>query len=319
MPMILMLLLTAGLAVQPKADPATIKPAKEPLPAVTTEPLPSVDAVLTKLETADKDLKSLDASVSLIKQLPAIEGGGQQVRYGILKFTSGTDAANKPQRRFAILIDRMLLDGQDRDDKHNFIFDGHYLLETYPTQKQYVRRHIVGADQAKDPLRIGEGPFPIPVGQKKADLLARFNISVVPPLESAPESEQLRRILFNCIQLKLIPREGTEQAKAFAEIRLWYASTDMLPVFARTLDPSGTGSEVFLTNVKKNVQIPESTFKTDAPSKAEGWNGEEQDLRDKVEIGPGDPLKRPAAPPAKPDSAAPSGAKPSEPATTQPK
>lgn len=287
-------LMIAGLSLQPPAAP---QPAAEPLPAVTPEVLPSVDSVLTKLETADKDLSSLSAAIRLIKRPPAIEGGGLHVRYGILKFTSTNDAKGRPQRRFAIDIDTVIIDGRARDDRQSFVFDGHHLLEKLPKQKTYVRRHIVGQDQKKDPLRIGEGPFPIPVGQRKDDLLARFNVSVVPSLESAPDNVNLRRILFNCLQLKLIPKEGTDQAKAFAEIRLWYRSSDMLPLFALTQNTDGSSNEVFLDDIIKNPPIPDVAFDTKAPSKAEGWTGEEQDLRDKAVVAPGDPM---ALPPSQP-------------------
>ena len=311
MPLILTLALTAGLIVQPNGNAP--KPAPEPLPAIAPEVLPNVDSVLTRLETADKDLTGLTAALRMIKRAPAIEGGGVQVRYGILKFSSGTDAQRKPLRRFAIDIDTVIVDGKARDDKQSFVFDGRYLLETWPKQKQYVRRHIVGADQSKDPLRIGEGPFPIPVGQRKADLLARFNITVVPSLEAAPDSDQLRRILFKATQLKLIPKDGTEQAKAFAEIRLWYANSDMLPVFALTQNTDGSSNEVFLDDVKKNPPIPETAFNTQPPGKSEGWTGEEQDMRDKATIAPGDPMTRPAVQPPAPTP------NPSEPAPVQPK
>ncbi|MBY0309490.1 MAG: hypothetical protein K2Q09_12170 [Phycisphaerales bacterium] len=322
MPVILALILAAGLETQPKADqPAgTVKPtATEPLPP-PDQPLPSVDSVLTRLETADQGLTSLSAALSLVKRPPAIEGGGMQVRYGLLHFAAGKDGKNRPVRRFAIHFDKLLVDGRERDDKQSFVFDGHHLLETHPTQRQFVRRHIVGDDQRKDPLRIGEGPFPIPVGQKKADLVARFEIAVVPPLESAPDSTQLRRILFNCIQIKLIPKPGTEQARAFSEVRMWYAADDMMPVFALTQDPGGATTEVFLNDVKKNPPIPPAAFSTVAPSAKEGWNGEEQDMRDKAEMAPGDPTATPRPTPASP--AAPSAGtplKPSEPAPAQPK
>jgi outer membrane lipoprotein-sorting protein len=319
----LAILTLAGLGLQPSTPPVNPKPAAEPLPTVAPEVLPSVDSVLTRLETADKDLTSLTAAVRLIKRPPAIEGGGMHVRYGILKFTSGKDAkgGGKPLRRFAIDIDTIIIDGRARDDKQSYTFDGHYLLEKLPKQKQFVRRHIVGDDQKKDPLRIGEGPFPIPVGQRKDDLLARFNVTIVPALESAPDSANLRKILFTCTQVKLIPKEGTEQAKAFTEIRLWYRSSDMLPLFALTQNADGSSNEVFLDDIIKNPPVPDSTFDTTAPNKADGWTGEEQDLRDKAEMGPGDPMALPpggtlpAAPlnpvnPAKPNPSEPAPAKP---------
>lgn len=308
------LILTAGLALQPAAP----KPAAEPLPPVQAG-LPDVNSVLTKLESADKDLTSLTAAVRLIKNKPAIEGGGMEVRYGTLKFTSGTDSTSKPLRRFAIGIDTETIEGKAFQNPggmmREFIFDGHFLLETWPKQKQYVRRHIVGANSTKDPLRIGEGPFPIPVGQRKDDLLTRFTVSVAPSLETAPESDMLRRILIDCTQLKLIPKPGTDQAKAFSEIRLWYRTSDMLPIFAKTANVDGSSNEVFLDSIKRNPGVPDAAFSTDAPKKADGWNGEEQDLRDKVEIAPGDPAAATPAPKADPANST----KPSDPTPVTPK
>lgn len=309
----------AALGLQPPASPSAPKPAADPLPAVTPDVLPSLDSVLTRLESADKDLKSLTAAVRLIKRPPAIEGGGMHVRYGVLKFSS-TDAQPRPLRKFSIDIDQVIIDGRARDDKQSFVFDGHYLLETLPKQKQFVRRHIVGQDQRKDPLRIGEGPFPIPVGQRKDDLIARFALNVVPPLDAAPDSTNLRRILFNCVQLKLVPKDGTDQAKAFTEIRLWYRASDMLPLFALTQNTDGSSNEVFLDDIVKNPPIPDSVFNTASPQKADGWTGEEQDLRDKATIDPRDPMALPPSQPASTPPPAPSApANPSEPPPAQPK
>jgi len=304
---------TPTVAPQPAAAPS---PAGEPLPPAAEQPLPSVDSVLTRLESADKDITSISGAISLIKRHAAITGGGMEVRYGQLKFASTPqkDGA-KPLRRFSIEIDRLIVDGKSHDDPQSYIFDGRDLLEIRPRLKSYVLRHIVGPGTQKDPLRIGEGPFPIPVGQRKDDLLARFAVSVVPSLEAAPESSQLRRILFRCVQLKLIPKEGTDQAKAFSEIRLWYQSPDMMPVFAVTQNTDGTTNEVFLLDVVKNQPIPDSAFNTKPPRKEEGWTGEEQDVRDKATVGPGDPTSRPAAAPASPGPAA----NPSEPSPAQPK
>ncbi|HYD01193.1 MAG TPA: hypothetical protein VEB22_08200 [Phycisphaerales bacterium] len=314
--------------VTPGVTPPPPKPAADPLPAVAPDVLPSVDSVLTRLETADKDLTSLSAAVRLIKRPPAIEGGGMQVRYGVLKFASTpprADARTRQVRKFRIDIDQLIIDGRAHAHEQTFVFDGHHLLETWPKLKQYVRRYIVGPDQKKDPLRIGEGPFPIPVGQRKDDLLGRFNVNVVSPLDGAPDNANLRRILFTCVQLKLIPKEGTEQAKAFTEIRLWYRASDMLPLFALTQNVDLSSSEVFLDDIIKNPAIPDAAFDTAAPSKSGGWTGEEQDLRDKAIIAPGDPLAPPSPPAATPATGSQPGptpanpAKPSEPAPAKPK
>lgn len=273
------MLAPAAFAQSPAAPDQPVK-LGDAMPAT----LPPVDVVLDRVESADKDLTGLSATIRYIKKPAAIEGGGIQIRYGTILYQITPDLAGKPVRKFNITFDQIYFDGKLREkDKQSYIFDGQYLIELRHLEQQFTRKHIVGPNQQKDPLRIGEGPFPIPVGQRKADLLNRFDVAVVSPLENAPDNSKLRDVLGLCTQVKLVPKAGTEQAKAFSEIRLWYRLTDMLPIFAQTINVDGSTAEVFLVDLKKNPEIKPENFQTSPPP---AWVGAEEDLRDKAEPAP---------------------------------
>jgi hypothetical protein len=245
---------------------------------------PEVDAVLTRLENADRGIDTMQAKIRYIKNFPKVEGGGQHARYGTIVFSRSKlqqgAMAGKFVRQFAVLFDSLILDGtRKRDEKREFVFDGAVLIEKRHDLKEYERYIVANPGDEADPLRIGEGPFPVPIGQRKADLLARFDVTLAPPLENTPESPRLREQLASCTQLKLIPKPATRQAKDFSEIRLWYRNSDSLPIFAQTVNPDGSSSEVFLVDVMVNTPVPATTFDTTSPAATGGWKGKEEDIR----------------------------------------
>lgn len=276
----------AAMGMQP-VSPAAV-PAVLPVPAQAAAApaavAPEVDAVLTKLENADRGIDTMQAKIRYIKNFPKVEGGGQHSRYGTIAFSRKElkqgAAKGKFVRRFAVLFDSLVLDGtRQRQEKREFVFDGAVLIEKRHDLKEYERYIVANPGDEADPLRIGEGPFPVPIGQRKADLLARFDVTIAPALESSPESSKLREQLAACTQLKLIPKPATRQAKDFSEIRLWYRNSDSLPIFAQTVNPDGSSSEVFLVDVMVNGQVPEETFETKLPNVEDGWKGKEEDIR----------------------------------------
>jgi hypothetical protein len=273
----------AGLAwAQPGDQPVMSQPAAiEPAGVAAS---PEVDAVLTRLESADRNINTMQAKIRYIKNFPKVEGGGQHARYGTIIFNRSAiaqgAAAGKTVRQFAVLFDSLVLDGtRKRDEKREFVFDGAVLIEKRHDLKEYERYIVANPGDEADPLRIGEGPFPVPIGQRKADLVARFDVTIASPLENAPESPRLRDQLATCTQLKLIPKPATRQAKDFSEIRLWYRNSDNLPIFAQTVNPDGSSSEVFLVDVQVNTPVPATTFNTALPPASEGWKGKEEDIR----------------------------------------
>lgn len=284
----------APMPMEPPKDegkPAVQPPAESPPPAIGTtkvvqpaeaskpgEPLKFADAaaLLTALETADKGMKSLAADI-LYDRLFELEGD-RQTRKGTLMFrnsATGTDGKALP-RAFAIRFDWMQA-GERLEKRANwYVFDGQWLLESWPDEKRFKRRQLVAPGETYDPLKIGEGPLPIPIGQKKDDILARYTAELL-DAASGVEDDMQKQLVANGWQLKLIPKNG--ESDEFREVRLWYrpdAGGRLLPRMARTVVRSGDISTVVLTGVKLDADIPEGVLDT-APPK--GFDGEVEEFR----------------------------------------
>ncbi len=258
--------------------PGTI--AVKPAPAEANQPKldERTDKLLNDIESADKGLTSLSTTIQYVKRFAEIQGGGTHTWRGTLKYRD----AGKGKRQFAVLFDTMIVDDKKRDDKQEYIFDGGWLISRNPVEKQYTRVELVNEAGGKDPLKIGEGPVPLPIGQRKEDMVARFGLgSPADPLDgidATPEFEGLRTLLKTTRQLRLRPVTGSNEARNYREISLWYRTSDNLPIFARTSNTDDSKGEVLLVDIKTNRDAPfdATTFDTKPPS---GWQGEERARR----------------------------------------
>lgn len=283
----------APIGVAQTAEPVAITQVKDPAPAAPIDP--ALGTLLDKIEAADATLVWLNAPIRLIRRFPEIQGGGEHTRYGTIWYAAepkAKPAPNQPTpnqpslpapplRRFALGFDTLDIKGGvnlqavRREDKQAFVFDGTWLLETREAEKFFIRRRIVAPGVIKDPVRIGEGPFPLPVGQRKADMLARFDVTTPDPLQNAPENPRLRELLSTCVQLRLVPKVDTPGARDFQEIRLWYRKADLMPIYAQTINLDASSAEVFIV-LQESWDKPFDTavFSTVPPKAEDGWKGD---------------------------------------------
>lgn len=267
--------------------PTRVVPADAPLSVFTT-----ADELLAALEEADKGLKTLTAD--LIYDRTFATAGDQQSRKGKLYFivggAGGGDEANgragvpsAAARKFAIHFDTIIIGGRTDTDPRQYIFDGQWLLEKYPKDKRATKRQVVPPGEKFDPLRIGEGPMPIPIGQKRADILGRYSATLLAAGEGldANEDKDLIEFVAGAYQLKLVPRPERASEEKFTEIRLWYradADGRILPRMAKTInalagEPGENGDEslVRLLGVVQNGAIPAGAIDTQIP---DGWDSQ---------------------------------------------
>lgn len=308
-------LVSAGSAGAQKAEP---EQPRDPGGVVVAPPLherpvmePSgefktADELLRALESADADLVTLTATV--VHDTESAFEGDRQTRIGTLKFrTDAREAGRRPLRRFAVEFTRLHIGPRLEEEPKSFVFDGEWLAEFMPNAKLCLRRQVVAPGEDFDPLRIGEGPLPIPIGQPRGDILARFDVELVPPAsgimpekpEDLPEEdrERLARVVKfasrdGMHQLRLTPRPERDERSDFAEIRLWYKrglSGRLLPEMVRAVKASDDGDEgdvttVQLLDVKVNdgAGVGPEAFGTAIP---EGWNGQAEAWREPVGVG----------------------------------
>lgn len=261
-------------------------------PQPTADALPSADVLLSELETADADLRSLSAEIHWRKDF-WLDGTFDE-RLGRLLFRDARQAvrANAQadaggSRQFAVIIDRAFRSGRIDPRTTHYIFDGRVLAEKIPSEKKMTRTTVVSQHKPFDPLKLGEGPMPIPIAQQRDDILARYEPSTLAPEgDLAPGAgdaflQELRAFVAGSVQLKLVPRRD-ESDERFSEIRLWYqrrASGDpkgparWIPVMVRAFSKGAAGERdvdtIRLLNVKINPELDDDLFDTIAIG---GWD-----------------------------------------------
>ncbi len=258
-----------------------VKPAApEAAPAVKLDE--RTDKLLNDIESADKGLTSLTTTIQYVKRFAEIQGGGTHTWRGTLKYRDAGMEKGRNKRQFAVLFDTMVVDDNVRPDKQEYIYDGGWLISRNPVEKQFNRVELVNDTGGKDPLKIGEGPVPLPIGQRKEDMVARFTLTspadTLDGIETGPELKALRELLKNTRQLRLKPIAGSSEARNYREISLWYRTGDNLPIFARTSNTDDSKGEVLLVDIKTNrdAALDASAFDTKPPI---GWQGEERPRR----------------------------------------
>jgi hypothetical protein len=267
-------------AVQPERPALTdgqpvAAPTADAQPAETPSDITTADDLLRALETAGEDIRRLSATVRYVKTF-AIQGD-TQVREGRLVFASepGVDG-QAPARRFGITFDTLKLGErvEDIDSEYleQYIFDGEWLAEVRPLDKEFVRRQVVPAGERWDPLRLGEGPFPIPIQQRREDILARFDAELLDGPEGVDERSILG-IAGKCYQLRLTPRADAGENE-LREIRVWYQMDTLLPRLARTLNAADDVSFVALKDLRVNdeAEFDEAELSTEPPTDLTGWD-----------------------------------------------
>lgn len=145
------------------------------------------------------------------------------------------------ERKVAILV-RDFIDGAGRLERENrhFVFADGWLTEYVPAERRATARQLALPEEEYDPLRAGEGPIPLPVGQRRADLERGFAVEISPWPEEAGSLSVSEGATFTVTCMR--PHAGTSAAKELAEA--WVAWDDAtrqpLAIHARAVDGSTT-------------------------------------------------------------------------------
>lgn len=241
-------------------------------------PIATADDLLRDLETVGNDIRTLSARVRYTR-IFALEGD-EQVRDGNLWYLDWPEGENSPrQRGFAIQFDRLRMGDRIDEVSRRYAFDGEWLLEADGETRVATRRQVVAPGERFDPLKLGEGPFPVPIGQKRDEILERFAAELL-PADIGLSDPQLRAVVQAkpTYQLRLTPRERYAEDMELAEIRLWYPADTLLPRLAWTRSLDGNESWVLLTQVKLNDALPPGVTDTTPPSG--GWDVQIMPYRD---------------------------------------
>lgn len=255
-------------------------PAKEAAAGAKEEM--TADRLLTELEATNKTIRTLSAMLRFSTVAGNLEGNDRQIREGTLYFrnageqkgaegTGASDGGTAACVKFSTLL--QVASGKLIPENRTFIVNGGVVLERIEDEKIANRIRIGEPGKPGDPLKLGKGPFPLPFGQKKADVLSRFSAQIVPFEEKAPESKTFRERLAETYQLKLTPREGAGISPNVTEIRVWYQKKDLFPILAQIIEKDGAFKEFLLIAPRTNETLPEGVFDLTVPA---GWKVEEK-------------------------------------------
>ena len=240
--------------------------------AQTTAPAPSLtaDSLLDQIEHKAKTIKTYQA----IMRFEQIQGllGDSQIRFGKLYYVS------EPKVKFAVDFQSIVTNNQLREEKRLWIYDGIWLVERLDDKKQFFKRQVhappipgqADTHQA-DPMSMENNPFPIPLQARKAQVLKRFDVTLV-----TEKSEQdPDKVMFHHLILKPKPSSNIN----FTQVDLWYDQTSLLPIKCMTVNRDSDDEQIFsLFKAVLNGTITPEIMSTTAPTQS-GWHVEVTPLK----------------------------------------
>lgn len=183
--------------------PAASFPASMPSTATSaamTSGDPEVDTILDRLDARGRAILDLRADVvnEDMQQMPVPE---TNTKKGTIIFRRA-----QPNPLFKVVFTERTDAGIVRKDREEFVFDGIWLTELREKTRNLVKRQVVREGERIDVFKIGKGPFPLPFGQSRADMLANFTVGRLPSMAGDPP---------NTDHLVCVPRPTSDLSQKF--------------------------------------------------------------------------------------------------------
>jgi len=257
---------------KPSSDSATSVTTASAVDA--TAQFKSTDAMLSALEKAGDNIRTLRANV-IYDRVDAVSENRER-RTGQIVLTQ--DSQQLKSRTLAIMFDQFIdASGHASPQTQRFVFHGGWLFEFDDARHQLIARELVAPGEQLDPLRIGEGPVPIPIGQKKDEVLRRFEVQLAP----LPEQPLLKRLV-NIQGLVMRPKLNAGVDPDLAEIDVWYDLGTLMPVAVAATTKGGDQKILLLTKLELNKELDVSAkalLATDPPMTTDNGTAWRRDVR----------------------------------------
>lgn len=222
------------------SSPLTVASASafvQPQPPVTLSAASSADEVLLALQKRGDGLKDFEAEVSLAETDDAT--GDNRTRTGKVWFHQNP---GDPSATLRVLFDKWTDGDTVRPERIEYLLDGLWLIDRNYRKKSEVKRKVLRPGEKINLLKLGEGPFPLPIGQDPTEVKRQFNVSALPAEGDKPG-------------VSLVPIAGTRLATKFARIDVWVDTRTNFPSKIVTVTPSGSSSRTTtLTGLRVNPE-----------------------------------------------------------------
>lgn len=223
-----------------KEEPARTNTAPEASDEVAD---PVVDRILTRLE--NRRISDLRAKV--IWELEYMIEEEVTRKTGMIWYRQ-----MEPVAKFKVRFDRKIVGNRSDKLDEEHLFDGRWYIELNSETKTVSKTELRPEGDTSDPYSLAEGSFPLPFGQKKAEILREFEVQRVAPSADDPEQTD---------HLVLRPRPGTRTGQTYASLDFWIAREEHgrlagLPIKVQAAKRDGTGAVNSMIRVSfKDVEL----------------------------------------------------------------
>ena len=150
-------------------------------------------------------------------------------------------------------------DGRAVVEQLEYVLDDGWLTERDHAAMKQIRRQVLKPGEKTDLLKLGEGPFPLPLGQRTDDVLKMFDVKKIDPLQ---DTDQDNPPPADAVRIQLTPKPDSQFADDFKAIDVWVDTKTQMPARIETLDVHGaTIRTTDLANVKINTSTSDEMFK----------------------------------------------------------
>jgi hypothetical protein len=246
---------------EPPGQAATQSAEKTPAPSgapASTQPAKlssgdaQVDKILDRLEVKGEAIKGLSCKL-VYKYVTVFPVEDAQIKEGNLLF-----ARDAPNSKFLIHFEKLIADGVVIPRDEYFLFDGEWFVERNDKARTVIRRQVVRKGERIDPFKLGEGPFPLPFGQNRADILRNFKVTLVAFELGDPR---------NSHHLRCVPLPDSELASKYSRVDMFIDRRVELPVRIVTRRVAdGNRIEVDFREIDADEAPAKSRFRIEVPA-----------------------------------------------------
>ena len=199
----------------------------------------SLDDVLDALDARGRSLNQFVADVTLTEIDESTQLESQRIGRVWYEKRQGND-------RMRVTFDRKAEGRFDKPEKVEYLLDGGWLIDRDYRRSIEVKRQVLRPGEKINLLKLGEGPFPLPIGQPKDQVHKEFEVKKGDPALGGPKGAP---------HVALKPREGTRLARKFSQIDVWVDPQTHMPVRIEALDANeATRRTTELRNIKVNPE-----------------------------------------------------------------
>lgn len=203
------------------------------------------DDALNALHDAGEHLTTLAADVALHDV--STDTGEDTVRTGTVVLQRLPDGDGKIRVTFTRTVTGKAVD----DARQDVLLDGPTLVTRDSKAKKETTRVVRQPGEKLNLFKLGEGPFPLPVGQSRDDVLKEFDVKAAPPKNAT-----------DLAVLTLTPKDKTPLAERFSAIEVTVDRQTRLPLTIKTTDREATEVKTaVLTHPRENETVKEEEFR----------------------------------------------------------